>query len=181
MNQPPRPQHPPFRSLVGGQFTGVGLVQHMGIDGSSRRLFREVHFCGGLAAAVGRAVGRAAGGVQGFAGVGPVEGVGHGLVVIHDERSQLLDEIRDRGEVSATDDFAIDEAEDGLDLVEPRAMFGQVDEPDAMCRIAEERAAAGLVLENSRCPFFFPSPVSGRSVSRSTRPVRRTSECLSSR
>ena len=96
----------------------------------------------------------AAGRIQAVAGVGPGEGVGHGLVVVLDERSQLLDEIRDRGEVAATDDLAVDDAKDGLDGVEPRALFGQVDEPDAMRRIAEERAAAGFVLENSRSSFL---------------------------
>ena len=38
----------------------------------------------------------------------------------------------DRREAGSPDTFAIDDAEDDLNLIEPRTVFGQVHEADAM-------------------------------------------------
>ena len=65
-------------------------------------------------------------------GVGPVEGVGHSRVVVGDELSELGLEVGHRGEVAAAEALSVGDAEKDLDLVKPRAVFGQVDEADAV-------------------------------------------------
>ena len=88
-----------------------------------------------LNAVVGRNEMGAASLLEGFAGVGPVEGMGHGRVVVDDERSDLGLEFGHRGEVPAAQAFSLDDAEEDLDLVEPRAVFGQVDEADPVAGV----------------------------------------------
>jgi len=58
-----------------------------------------------------------------LSGVGPVEGVGHGRVVVGDELSELGLEVGHRGEVAAAQALSMDDAEKDFDLVEPRAIF----------------------------------------------------------
>ena len=79
-----------------------------------------------------------------LAGVGPLEWVGHGVVVVRDEVPQLVVQFVHRGEAAAAEAFAMDDSEDDLDLVEPGAVFRQVDEPNAMVGIGEKFTAAGL-------------------------------------
>ena len=83
--------------------------------------------------------------LQGFAGVSPVEGMGHGRVVVIQESAQLIFEVLEGGEVSASDDFSHDDAEDRLDLVEPGTVLGEVHKADAMRALREKRATTGLV------------------------------------
>ena len=61
----------------------------------------------------------AARGLEWFACVGPVEGVRHGRVVIVDEVAQLRLQVEDAGEVAATQAFALHDAEENFDLIEP--------------------------------------------------------------
>ena len=70
--------------------------------------------------------------------MGPVEGVGHGRVVVGNEPSGLGLEVGDRGGVTAAQALSWGDAEGDLDLVKPRAVFGQVDE--AVADVREELA-----------------------------------------
>ena len=89
-----------------------------------------------------------------FAGVGPVEGMGHGRVVVGDELSDLRFEVSHRGEVPAAQAFSLEDAEEDLDLVEPGAVFGQVNEADPVTGIREELAPRRRGLENAANLFF---------------------------
>jgi hypothetical protein len=60
---------------------------------------------------------------QHFAGVGPLERMGHPSAIVFDEQSQLLFQIGNGLEVSAAHQLSIDDAEDDFDLVEPGAVF----------------------------------------------------------
>ncbi len=106
-----------------------------------------------LNAAVGRNEMGAAFLLEGFAGVGPVEGMGHGLVVVGDERSDLELEVRHRREVPAAQAFSMEDAEEDLDLVEPRAVFGQVDEADPVVDVREKLASRRHGFENAADVF----------------------------
>ena len=57
--------------------------------------------------------------LEGLAGVGPVERVGHRSVVVNNELSELRFEVGHRGEVAAAQAFSLDDPEKDLDLVEP--------------------------------------------------------------
>ena len=78
--------------------------------------------------------------LEGFAGVCPVEGMGHGRIVVGDELSDLEFEFGHGGEVPAAQAFSLEDAQEDLDLVEPRAVFGQVDEADSVGDVREELA-----------------------------------------
>jgi len=71
-----------------------------------------------------------------FAVVGPIERVSHCGVVISNELPDPRLQIGNRFEASTTQTFALNDAKDDLDLIEPRTVLGQVDEADAMCDIA---------------------------------------------
>ena len=86
---------------------------------------------------------------EGLAGVGPVEGVGHGRVVVGNELSELGLEVGHRGEVAAAQALSVGDAEKDLDLVKPRAVFGQVHEADAVVDVREELAPCRQRLEYS--------------------------------
>ena len=101
------------------------------------------------------------------AGVGSVEGMGHRSVVVVDEVSELIVEFWHRGEAAAAQAFAMDDAEDDFNLIEPRTVFREVHEPNAMARIGEKFAAAGLRLQDA-CHFFFPARRPSRTSERST-------------
>jgi hypothetical protein len=60
--------------------------------------------------------------LEGFPSVGPVEGVGHGRVVVGDELSELGLEDGHRGEVAATEALSLDDAE--KDFVTVQFCFG---------------------------------------------------------
>ena len=79
-----------------------------------------------------------------LSGVGPVEGVGHRRVVIGDEVADFILQIFYRSEVSTPENFSLNDAEDDLDLVEPRTVFWQVHEVDAVSGVREELASRGL-------------------------------------
>ena len=70
--------------------------------------------------------------MEGLAGVGPVEGVGHRDVVIRDELPEFGLQFKHRGEVAPSQVLAVEDAEADFDLVEPRTVFRQVDEADAV-------------------------------------------------
>ena len=124
----------------------------------------------GAAAAVWGAVG--GGGFVGdrLAGVGPVEGAGHRGVEVLQELAQLGFEVGYGCEVSAAHHFSHHDAEEDLDLVQSRAVFGQEHEADAMARVREKAASAGLVFQVAVFPFFFPSPDPVRKRLESIRP-----------
>ena len=70
-----------------------------------------------LNAVVGRDELGAASLLEGLSGVGPVEGVGHGRVVIGDELSKLGLKVRHRGEVAAAQALSMGDAEEDFDYV----------------------------------------------------------------
>ena len=96
--------------------------------------------------------------LEGFAGVGPVEGMCHGRVVVGDELSDLGFECGHRGEVPAAEAFSLEDAEEDLDLVEPRAVFGQVDEADPVADVREELAPCRHGFEDAAKVFFPENP-----------------------
>ena len=118
-----------------------------------------------LNAVVGRDEMGAASLLEGLSGVGPVEGVGHGRVVVGDELAELGLEVGHRGEVAAAEALSMDDAEKDLDLVEPRAVFGQVDEADAVADVREELAPGGHRFEDA-ANVFFPVSRVGRILQR---------------
>ena len=73
---------------------------------------------------MGRDEGRAASLPRGLSGVGPVEGMTHRRIVIGDELSDLILQILHRSEVSTTENFAVENPKNDLDLVEPRTVLG---------------------------------------------------------
>jgi hypothetical protein len=82
--------------------------------------------------------------VQGLAGVCPVKWMGHRSVVIVQELAELLFQVSYRCEIAPSHDFPHDDSKHRLNLVQPRAVLGQVNQPDAMGRIAQEFAASRL-------------------------------------
>ncbi len=62
----------------------------------------------------------------------PIEWLGHRLVVVGHEFSELRFEIGHGCEISTAYQFSVDDTEDHLDLIEPRTMLGEVDKADAM-------------------------------------------------
>jgi hypothetical protein len=92
--------------------------------------------------------------LEGFAGVGPAEGMGHGRVVVDDERSDLGLEFGHRGEVPTAQAFSLEVAKEDLNLVEPRAVFWQVDEADPVADFREELAPRRHGFENAANVFF---------------------------
>ena len=96
--------------------------------------------------------------LEGFAGVGPVERMGHGRVVVGDELTNLGLEFEHRGEACATQAFSVEDAEEDLDLVEPRTMFGQVDEADAVVDVREKFSPRLHRFEDAANVFFPREP-----------------------
>ncbi len=93
---------------------------------------------------VGRAVVGAGRLAERLARIGPVKGMGHRGVVIVEELAELLLQIGHGGEVAPPHDLPHDYPKRRLHLVQPRTVLRQVDEPDAMGRIAQEFAACRL-------------------------------------
>lgn len=73
--------------------------------------------------------------LEGFAGICPVEGMCHGRIVIVDKLSELGLEVDHRGEVAAAEALSLLNAEEDFDLVEPRAVFRQINEADPVTGI----------------------------------------------
>lgn len=92
--------------------------------------------------------------LEGSAGVGPVEGMGHGLIVTSDEFTNLGFEFGHRCEAGPTQAFSVEDAEEDLDLVEPRTVFGKVDEADPVVDLREKLTARFHGLENPANVFF---------------------------
>ena len=97
---------------------------------------------------------RAASLLERFAGVGPVEGVRHCCVVVGDELSDLGLKSGHRSEVSASQTFSLEDAEKDLDLVEPRAVFGKIDEADTVADVREELSSRLHGFEKAANVFF---------------------------
>ena len=81
-----------------------------------------------------------------LSGVGPSEWTGHRFVKVVQEALQFVFQIRHRREVAATHDLSHHNAEDHLDLVQPRTVLGKVHEPNPVAGIRQEFAPAGLAL-----------------------------------
>jgi ribosomal protein S5 len=79
--------------------------------------------------------------------------MGHGCVVVGDELSELGLKFGHRGEVAAAQALSMDDAEKDLDLIEPRAVFGQVDKTDAVALVREELAPRRHRFENTANVF----------------------------
>lgn len=85
------------------------------------------------------------GSLQRFASIGPIEGMGHRLVIVIQKLAKLVLEDFHRGEVSPSDDFPHDDPEHRFNLIQPRTVFGQVHEANAMRAIRQEFATARLI------------------------------------
>ena len=70
-----------------------------------------------------------------LSGVGPSEWTGHRFVKVVQEALQFVFQIRHRREVAATHDLSHHNAEDHLDLVQPRTVLGKVHEPNPVAGI----------------------------------------------
>lgn len=82
--------------------------------------------------------------VCGLSRVGPIERMGHRRIVVSDECFEFVFQVWYRYETSSSQNFSLNDAEDDFDLVQPRAMFGKIDEADAMAEVREKQAACGL-------------------------------------
>ena len=82
--------------------------------------------------------------VQRLAGVCPVKWMAHRCVVILQELAELLLQVGYGCEVAPSHDFPHDDSKHRFNLVQPRAVLGQVDQPDAMGWIAQEFATRCL-------------------------------------
>src|SRR3954451_1519996 len=77
-------------------------------------------------------------GLEGASRVRPLEWLGEHLIEVLDKRQQLRAEVVHRRETATTDDLSHNHPKHDLDLVEPRAVFGRVHEPDAMAPVRQE-------------------------------------------
>ena len=82
--------------------------------------------------------------VEGLAGVCPVKWMGHRSVVILQELAELLLQVSYGCEVAPSHDFPHDDSKHRLNLVQPRAVLGQVHEPDVVVQFAQKFAARRL-------------------------------------
>ena len=146
-------------------------MPHLGIKEASEAKVHQCDFGGPRLPSVWWAEALAALRGGWFAGIGPVEGMGQSVVEVFQEPSQFVLQVRHRGEVAATHHLPHHDSEDHFDLVEPRAVFGEKHEAEAMVGIRQEFAARRLGTQHARFPFFFPAADSARSVGQSTRPA----------
>lgn len=79
-----------------------------------------------------------------LAGVGPIKRMSQCQIEIVQKGTQLGFQVGDGGEVAAADDFTLHDAEHDFDLVQPRTVFGQEHEADAMGGVRQEGPARGL-------------------------------------
>ena len=80
-------------------------------------------------------------GDQRLARVRPTERVSHGGVVIVDEAPDSRLQCGHRGEAASPQTFAVQDAEHDLNLVEPRTVFGNIHEANAMSEVRQELLA----------------------------------------
>ena len=98
-----------------------------------------------------------------FSSVGPFEGVGHRGVVIGHERSEFRFEVGHRGKVSTPQTLAMYDPEDDLNLIEPRAVFRQVDKTDSMPDVRQKLLPRRHGFQDAAI-FFYPARRAGRIV-----------------
>ena len=82
--------------------------------------------------------------VEGLAGICPVKWMGHCDVVIVQEVAEFLLQIGHAGEVASPHDLSHDDPKHRLNLVQPRAVFGQIHEPNGMGWIAQKSTTRRL-------------------------------------
>lgn len=75
--------------------------------------------------------------MEGFAGVGPAEGMRYCIVLACDQITNFGLEFGHRSEAGPTQAFSVEDAAEDLELVEPRTVFGKVDEADPVVSIRE--------------------------------------------
>lgn len=85
---------------------------------------------------------------QRLADVGPAERLGEGLVEEVDEVEDPLLEFVGGGESTTLEQAAGEDGEPDLDLIEPGAVFGGINESDAVRGILKKGGARGHVLED---------------------------------
>jgi len=90
---------------------------------------------------------------QGLSFIGPTEGLGHGLVEEIDEAADFRIEVFQRDEIAAADDFAREDREQHLDLIEPRGMLGREVKDDAVVGVAQELLARSHRFEDAAFAF----------------------------
>ena len=76
---------------------------------------------------------------DGSSGIGPCEGVSHRRVVVGHELPESQLQGGHRCEACSPQAFSVDDSEDHLDLIEPRTVFGCINEVDAVADIRQER------------------------------------------
>lgn len=96
-----------------------------------------------------------------FSVVSPGERMSHRFVVIGHERSELRFEVGHRDEVSSPHHLAVNDAEDDFNLIEPRTVSGQIDEPNSVRDVRQELLAGGHGFQDA-ANFFFPDRRRGR-------------------
>ena len=64
--------------------------------------------------------------------LGPVHWASDGLLQVRYESVEFLDQIVLGCELTVADDIAVDDAEDDVDLIEPRTVFGKVHQSNAL-------------------------------------------------
>ena len=79
--------------------------------------------------------------------------LGHGLVEVFDEFEQPLMQCIDGREVAAFDNSPNNHTKPDFHLIQPRAVFRNVDEPNLLFHGCEKRFASFLGLQNSGLPF----------------------------
>ncbi len=92
--------------------------------------------------------------LHGFSRVCPCEWMGHRGVVVGHEFSELRFEVGHTVEVSAPQELSMNDTEDDLDLIEPRAVFWKVDEADPMGEVRQERLSRGHRFQDTAIAFF---------------------------
>ncbi len=75
--------------------------------------------------------------------VGPFERLGHGLIVVVDESQDSGLQVFNGGEGTTFEQFADQNAQPDLNLIQPRTVLGRVMEHDSMGRISQKRGATG--------------------------------------
>ena len=92
-------------------------------------------------------------GTERLALVGPLERLGHGAVEVRDERQHLVSQIINRGEVAAAQEFAHQDTQPNLDLVQPRRVFRGVVEDDFVRLLHQEGSTCRHRLQDATLLF----------------------------
>src|SRR5207245_7638990 len=86
-------------------------------------------------------------------GVRPTEGLAQDLVEVFDERERARSQVVDRSEAGSLEEAPRQDGEPDLNLVEPRAVTGCVDESDSMGEILQKRPTGLLRFEDAVFSF----------------------------